>query len=72
VSNEQRGLSPQDQEKLGAHMAEVFANARAADEFDAVRKCRGGRTEMISVPVCRAYRCRADENGREPTSASER
>jgi hypothetical protein len=38
VRDEQRGLSPQDQEKLGAHMAEVFAKAREAEEFENLKR----------------------------------
>lgn len=34
MSGERRGLSPADQEKLGAAMAEVFAKAREAEEFE--------------------------------------
>jgi hypothetical protein len=34
VCGEQRGLSPADQEKLGAAMAEVFAKAREAEKFE--------------------------------------
>jgi len=34
VSGERRGLSPADQEKLGAVMAEVFAKAREAEKFE--------------------------------------
>ena len=34
VAGKQRGLSPADQDKLGAAMAEVFAKAREAEEFE--------------------------------------
>src|SRR5262245_11573321 len=34
VSDERRGLSPADQEKLGAAWAEIFAKAREAEEFE--------------------------------------
>ena len=34
MSGERRGLSPVDQEKLGAVMAEVFAKAREAEKFE--------------------------------------
>jgi len=34
MSGERRGLSPVDQEKLGAAMAEVFAKAREAEKFE--------------------------------------
>jgi len=41
VSSEQRGLSPAEQEKLGAAMAEIFAKAREAEEFEQLaRSCR--------------------------------
>jgi hypothetical protein len=38
VSGERRGLSPAVQEKLGAAMAEVFAKAREAEEFEQVTR----------------------------------
>jgi hypothetical protein len=38
VSGERRGLSPAEQEKLGAAMAEVFAHAREAEEFEQLAK----------------------------------
>jgi hypothetical protein len=63
VRDEQRGLSPQDQEKLGAHMAEVFAQAREAEEFDRLGRSRSGRREMTGASGRSANRCRADENG---------
>jgi len=34
MSGEGRGLSPADQEKLGAAMVELFARAREAEEFE--------------------------------------
>ena len=34
MSGEPRGLSPADQEKIGAVMAEVFAKAREAEKFE--------------------------------------
>jgi hypothetical protein len=34
MSGERRGLSPADQEKLGTAMAEIFAKAREAEEFE--------------------------------------
>jgi hypothetical protein len=34
VSGQRRGLSPADQEKLGAAMAEVFAKARETEKFE--------------------------------------
>jgi hypothetical protein len=34
MSGERRGLSPTDQGKLGAAMAELFAKAREAEEFE--------------------------------------
>jgi hypothetical protein len=36
VSSERRGLSPAEQEKLGAAIAEVFARAREAAALDNV------------------------------------
>ena len=38
MSGELRGLSPADQEKLGAAVAEVFAKARDAEEFEQVAR----------------------------------
>jgi hypothetical protein len=34
VNDKRRGLSPAEQEKLGAAIAEVFAKAREAEEFE--------------------------------------
>jgi hypothetical protein len=34
VKGERPGLSPAEQEKLGAAMAEVFAKARETEEFE--------------------------------------
>jgi hypothetical protein len=34
VSSERRGLSPAEQEQLGAAMAEAFASAREAEELE--------------------------------------
>jgi hypothetical protein len=34
VSSERRGLSPAEQEKLGAAIAQVFAKAREAEETE--------------------------------------
>jgi len=38
MSGERRGLSPVDQEKLGAVMAEVFATAREAEKFERITR----------------------------------
>ena len=38
MSAEQRGLSPEEQEKLGAAMAAVFAKAREAAAFEQLAK----------------------------------
>jgi hypothetical protein len=38
MSGERRGLSPADQDKLGAAMAEVFAKAREVEEFEQLRR----------------------------------
>jgi hypothetical protein len=41
VSGDRRGLSPAEQEKLGTAMAEVFAKAREAEEFERLaRSCQ--------------------------------
>ena len=38
MSDERRGLSPSDQEKLGAAMAAVFEKARETEEFERLTK----------------------------------
>jgi hypothetical protein len=54
VNNEQRGLSPADQQKLGAAMAEVFAKAREAEKFDQLTRSLGHRCARSAVSVPRS------------------
>jgi hypothetical protein len=55
MSGERRGLSPADQEKIGAAMAAVFAQARAAAEsvkLDELARC--ARSQLRGSPCQRA------------------
>ena len=63
MSGERRGLSPAVQEKLGAAMAEFFAMAREADEFEQLtRSLDASRSQLPAArssapPDARAVRC---------------
>jgi hypothetical protein len=55
MSGERRGLSPADQEKIGAAMAEVFAQAReVAERVQLDEVARHGRRDVLRSPCQRA------------------
>ena len=70
MSGERRGLSPADQEKLGAAMAEVFAKAREAEKFERLMtspeaaeanwpaRQLSAPTDVAQMSPARAPRCR--------------